>query len=116
METGTEEVEETPEEPAAPTEDLDPAARWKDMTIITSDLNSVIPLDEFLSEFEESGIDLYQMGMLSEINEANYNLVKQLKEIDTTASEAQEVSELDVDESSVFFLTVSIQILTLFVL
>ena len=47
---------------------MDPAKKYKNLEIIKLDLNAVIPLDEFVSEFADPGIDLYDNGLLSKMS------------------------------------------------
>lgn len=80
-------------EVAEEVEVLDPAKRFKNPIVIKSNLNAVIPLDEFVSEYTDPGIDLYDNGKVANIDATVYekvkNMVKQLEEAEAAAAEAE---------------------------
>ena len=52
--------------------------KWKNLNCFRSTLNAVIPIDLFKSCFEDPGIDLYEFGKASLIDDARYKQVKTL--------------------------------------
>lgn len=50
--------------------------KWKRLGIFRSALNAIIPIDLFKSKFEDPGIELYEFGRASLIDDARYKIVK----------------------------------------
>lgn len=50
--------------------------KWKRLGIFRSALNAIIPIDLFKSRFEDPGIELYEFGRASLIDDARYKTVK----------------------------------------
>jgi hypothetical protein len=50
--------------------------KWKRLGIFRSALNAIIPIDLFKSRFEDPGIELYEFGRASLIDDARYKVVK----------------------------------------
>ena len=50
--------------------------KWKRLGIFRSALNAIIPIDLFKSEFDDPGIELYEFGRASLIDDARYKAVK----------------------------------------
>lgn len=50
--------------------------KWKRLGIFRSALNAIIPIDLFKSRFEDPGIELYEFGRASLIDDARYKAVK----------------------------------------
>ena len=50
--------------------------KWKRLGIFRSALNAIIPIDLFKSKFRDPGIELYEFGKASLIDDARYKIVK----------------------------------------
>jgi hypothetical protein len=50
--------------------------KWKRLGIFRSALNAIIPIDLFKARFEDPGIELYEFGRASLIDDARYKIVK----------------------------------------
>jgi len=52
--------------------------KWKSLGIFRSALNAIIPIDLFKSKFNDPGIELYEFGRASLIDDARYKIVKSM--------------------------------------
>ena len=50
--------------------------KWKKLSIFRSALNAIIPIDLFKSDFQDKGIELYEFGKASLIDDSRYKMVK----------------------------------------
>lgn len=73
-------------------EEMDPAKKFKNTSVLKLDLNAVIPLDEFTSDFSDPGINLFDNGVLAKFDNKFENLYEKIKK-------AKEKKETDLAEN-----------------
>ena len=80
-------------EPEEEEEEMDPEKKWENMEIFKTVLNSVIPIDEFISHFSDPGINLFDNGKLSLINDTTFSIVKnQIKKMKEAGGDEGDVA------------------------
>lgn len=79
-------------------EELDPKKKFSNLEVIKLDLNAVIPLDEFTSEFADPGINIYDNGVLSKFSKQYQTVYDKVKTtVDSMIEENEPTGEEDGD-------------------